>query len=230
MPLDVIQIAYSPGRAGVEITANSTPMFVLNSASATKQVDPNDPYGIAQTKNDNDDNVQLAVVPNGAAYLDLFHHFIIASSDFTDLPVVTTLKIRAFGWRANEKVQARKSEPNDYDADNYPPLSADALLLPVKAPSGNSTNHEGMWLPLYDKNGVHELEFDGTPEIIRDEAGELSSSSSSSSGTNANMFALDSDNHFVSLVGVKFVMVVVSRAAANTGTDLTGMVLGSFVW
>lgn len=230
MALDITNIPYPLGRRSVQVVAQSTPMFVLNTASATKQVDPNDPYGIAQTQNTADDNVQLARVPDGAAYLDLFHHFVIASSDFTDLPTTTTLKIRTFGWRANEVAKARASEPNDYDATLYPAFSDSALVLPIKRKPGEVAQLPGMWIPLYDKDGVHELEFDGTPEIIRSEIGERDSSSSSSSANNDNYFGLDSDNHFVSLVGVDYVIAVVSRAAANTGTDLTGMVLGSFVW
>lgn len=230
--LDVINIPHVLGRKSMQVVAHSTPMFVVNKESHVAQTDPDDPYGIAKVAVANDGNVLLVQVPDGASYLDLFHHFVITSGDFLDLPTTTTLKVRSFGWRSLEVAGARPSQPFDFDATNFKEFGDSNLQLPLaQRPGAPVPLRTGMWFPLFDKNGVHELEFDGTPEIIRHVGGEgIESSSSSWSSAAEVQFALDSDDHFVSVSGAQYVMAVVSQAAANTGTDLLGMVLGSFVW
>ena len=227
--LDVINIPHVIGRRAVQVVAHSTPMFVMNKESHVAQADPDDPYGIARVAVANDDNVLLALVPDGASYLDLFHHFVISNNDFTNLPTSTTLKVRSFGWRALNVARARASEPFDFDDINFKEFGQSTLQLPVvERPGTPVPKQTGMWFPLFDKNGVHELEFDGTPEIIRLTIGEGFGSSSSSA--EESQFALDSDDHFVSIAGAQYVITVVSQAADNTGSTLLGMVLASFVW
>ena len=227
--LDVINIPHVLGRRSMQVVAHSTPMFVVNKASHTVQADPDDPYGIARVAVANDDNVLLVQVPDGASYFDLFHHFVIGSNDYADLPTTTTLKVRSFGWRSLEVAGARASEPFDFDDINFKEFSQSNLQLPVlQRPGAPVPERTGMWFPLFDKNGVHELEFNGTPEIIRLTIGEGFASSSSSA--EESQFALDSDDHFVSVSGAQYVMAVVSQAADNSGNDLLGMVLGAFVW
>lgn len=229
-PLDLNNPTNQLARRPLLLSAASSPIYVLNKDSTTAQLNDDDPYGIARQLQDDDGNVILTVVPDGAVYLDLFHHFRTGSDDLPSASL-EKLQVKVYGWRPLNKVGARRQEPADYDEINQLNFSEDLnLLLPIQgATPSNVTKHGGMWFPLFDKNSVHLQTFPGTPEIYHPTP--LSSSSSSSSSADlVNSFHFESNNNFVSLVGAKYIMVTVNQAADNDDDDIIGMVLGSFVW
>lgn len=228
--LDKAKLADHDGQNSSVISARRSGHFVCNSKSHVAQTDPDDPYGIAQIRHSDDNNVLLIPVPDGAAYLDLQH---VWNSD--DAATGTALQVRAFGFKQNGNRRGA-TQPEDH-GNAFDAADSFSQLLPVKQSAGMNARiqeAQGWWFPLYTPDGVHTVDFSGAAEIVKNritsEGGEDSSSSSSSSETLIDgVLSINSDNNFVSVVGADYIIVAVNRRA-GTGTSIIGMVMGAFVW